>query len=227
MSRKINDIILVVDVEATCWAEHNSDNGLRTRIEPVSEIVEVGVCELNRFTLEITNPKSIPIKPIFSTCSEFCTQLTRWDDEKLKYAGTFHDACGILDKEYNSRNIPWASWGDYDRMQFERDCEHKITWRRLKSPLPDSEFIETVGLMPTEEDLKSIGGILYRTLYPFGRTHINIKSLFNILRQKGRECGVSEALKEVGLEFEGRPHSGIDDSYNIARIFSVLIEESN
>jgi 3'-5' exoribonuclease 1 len=32
-------------------------------------------------------------------------------------------------------------------------------------------------------------------------------------------------LENLGLEFEGRPHSGIDDSKNIARVLIKMIED--
>eukprot|EP00051_Salpingoeca_urceolata_P031421 m.11530 g.11530 ORF g.11530 m.11530 type:complete len:332 (-) comp4038_c0_seq2:89-1084(-) len=36
-------------------------------------------------------------------------------------------------------------------------------------------------------------------------------------------CGVEAMLEHLGLQFEGRPHSGIDDTRNIARILAQLI----
>ena len=33
-------------------------------------------------------------------------------------------------------------------------------------------------------------------------------------------------LETLGLEFEGRPHCGLDDAQNIARILLVLMEEN-
>jgi inhibitor of KinA sporulation pathway (predicted exonuclease) len=35
------------------------------------------------------------------------------------------DACEILKDEYNSKKRMWVSWGDYDRVAFERECKYK------------------------------------------------------------------------------------------------------
>ncbi|MFF3609728.1 DNA polymerase III [Streptomyces sp. NPDC002463] len=34
----------------------------------------------------------------------------------------FAEACRILADAHDARSRPWASWGDYDRKQFERQC---------------------------------------------------------------------------------------------------------
>lgn len=64
--------------------------------------------------------------------------------------------------------------------------------------------------------------------YPFGRTHINAKPLFSFAFGIGEDLGVGQALECLGMEFEGTPHRGGDDAYNIARIlkktFSPLKE---
>lgn len=39
-----------------------------------------------------------------------------------------------------------------------------------------------------------------------------------------RSCGIGKMLRRFGLEFDGRLHSGIDDSINIARIAIELLK---
>ena len=34
----------------------------------------------------------------------------------------FAEACALLRRDHRSGSRPWASWGDYDRRQFERQC---------------------------------------------------------------------------------------------------------
>lgn len=38
-------------------------------------------------------------------------------------------------------------------------------------------------------------------------------------------CKLSDMLENLGLQFEGRPHSGLDDSKNIARILTKMLED--
>ena len=83
----------------------------------------------------------------------------------------------------------WASWGDYDRRQFERVCK----------------------------DLK-FG-------YPFGPSHLNVKSLFAAAVGSGHEMGLDGAYKQLGLIMEGTHHRGDDDAWNIAGILCRLLRE--
>lgn len=46
--------------------------------------------------------------------------------------------------------------------------------------------------------------------------HLNIKQLF--ARKRGHRVGLAQALRLSGLDFEGRYHSGIDDTRNIGRL---------
>ncbi|MEK6238124.1 MAG: exonuclease domain-containing protein, partial [Planctomycetales bacterium] len=38
-------------------------------------------------------------------------------------AGTLAEACRVLKSEYDGKNRLWASYGDYDRNQIERNCK--------------------------------------------------------------------------------------------------------
>ena len=62
--------------------------------------------------------------------------------------------------------------------------------------------------------------------YPFGTGHINIKVNFSQWsKERGgpdKSHGVSQALKKIGMTFQGTPHRGIDDAINIVRIFQTI-----
>lgn len=115
MAKKL-DKILVIDVEATCWEEKTPPLGQE------SEIIEIGLCVLNVETGEREEKESILIKPERSTVSDFCTELTTLTAEDLKYGLSFRDACKLLKTKYLSQDRIFASFGDYDRRQFERQC---------------------------------------------------------------------------------------------------------
>jgi inhibitor of KinA sporulation pathway (predicted exonuclease) len=61
--------------------------------------------------------------------------------------------------------------------------------------------------------------------YPFP-DHLNLKKTFTRLRagEKKRKFGCKGALYELGLEFEGTHHRGIDDARNIARILIEMLK---
>jgi inhibitor of KinA sporulation pathway (predicted exonuclease) len=115
MARKL-DKILVIDVEATCW-EGDPPEG------QVSEIIEIGLCVLNVATGERDAPRAIMVQPQRSTLSEFCIRLTTITPEMLADGMHFAEACDLLREEYQSHQRTWASYGDYDRLQFVKQCE--------------------------------------------------------------------------------------------------------
>lgn len=108
--------INVIDVESTCW-DYNS--GL------ISEIIQIGISQVNFQTGEITPPRSIIIKPTQSEkLSKFCTGLTGLTDEVVFGTGvSFQEATDIIRKEFKSSNLSWGSWGDYDRQMFVADSQ--------------------------------------------------------------------------------------------------------
>lgn len=53
---------------------------------------------------------------------------------------------------------------------------------------------------------------------------LDIRKLFK--SQLETSGNISDMLKEIGLEFEGREHCGLDDSRNIARIVLHLASKN-
>ena len=115
MSRRLLDLLLVIDIEATCW-EGEPPTGQE------NEIIEIGICTLDVATGQRREKRSLLVKPERSQVSPFCTQLTTLTQEQVDQGMSFMDACKILQDEYLSRERIWASYGDYDRAQFERQC---------------------------------------------------------------------------------------------------------
>lgn len=176
---KLFDQVLVVDVESTCW------QGPPPRGQ-LSEIIEIGLCIVDLKRLERLEKRAIMVKPVRSVVSEFCTSLTTLRSDDVIHAGSLADAVSILKKEYRALDRLWASWGDYDRRQFEIVC------RELTVP------------------------------YPFGRSHLNIKTLFAIAYGDESEIGLDAAFERLGMTMEGTHHRGIDDAWNIAGILCHL-----
>jgi inhibitor of KinA sporulation pathway (predicted exonuclease) len=174
------DKIIVIDVESTCW-EGEPPAGQS------SEIIEIGVVALDISTLERGEKRSILIKPVKSDVSAFCTRLTTLTGDQLKNAGTLAEAVKILKTEFHAQDRPWASWGDYDRRQFERVCK------------------------------------AFNVGYPFGLSHLNVKTLFSLAHGIDREIGMEMALQWVGRPLEGTHHRGGDDAWNIAGLLAGLL----
>ena len=114
MARKIDQII-VVDVESTCWKRKPPPG-------QESEIIEIGICTVDVASGSRLEKQSILVRPERSTVSEFCTQLTTLTQEQVEEGIAFQEACSILERRYLSKDRLWASYGDYDRRQFEKQC---------------------------------------------------------------------------------------------------------
>ncbi|WP_280302808.1 3'-5' exonuclease [Nocardia abscessus] len=108
-------LLNVVDVEATCWAG-------KVPAGAVSEIIEIGLTVVDLDAGQRIGKHRILVRPARSTVSEFCTELTGLTQAEVDTGMEFVDACRLLAREHSAGLRPWASWGDYDRKQFERQC---------------------------------------------------------------------------------------------------------
>lgn len=59
--------------------------------------------------------------------------------------------------------------------------------------------------------------------YPFGPSHINVKTLFALKNKLGHEVGMDGALKSLKIPLEGTHHRGVDDANNIAKILREIL----
>ncbi len=116
MSKRLLDLALVVDVEATCW------EGLPPEGQE-NEIIEIGLCTLEIATGQRLEKRSILVRPQRSCVSPFCTRLTTLTQEMVDTGISFAEACAILRQEYASKDRVWASYGDYDRRVFEQQSQ--------------------------------------------------------------------------------------------------------
>ena len=109
-------VVNIVDVESTCW-EGNPPPGQR------SEIIEIGLTVVDLAARERLAKHRVLVRPQASRVSEFCTSLTGLTQSEVDGGVSFADACARLVDEHEARTRGWASWGDYDRKQFTRQCE--------------------------------------------------------------------------------------------------------
>ena len=131
--------ILVVDLEATCANDGS--------IPPAAmEIIEIGaVWALPDGTLHdrfqsFVRPLERP------TLTPFCMDLTGIRQSDTDAAPPFPAAARLL-REFADRRREagaiWASWGDYDRKQFARDCARHGTDNPLQLPHENARRIFT------------------------------------------------------------------------------------
>ena len=129
--------IVVIDLEATCWATPE-EAALNT-----SEIIEVGVCILDAITGEVRNPRSLIVKPEVSTVSQFCTELTSITPEMVQQGMSFEEAVSTLKSDFGISKKIVAGYGNYDQTMFTRQCE------RMQIKLPFGPTYLNISAMAT------------------------------------------------------------------------------
>jgi len=110
-------LFLVIDLECTCWDGDAPDHKETIEIGAVMFDSQTGiVAEWQQFV----RPTSQPV------LSEYCRNLTSIQQADVDSAPTFSEAVGRL-AEWSAGFGPdvWASWGDFDRVQLQRECERK------------------------------------------------------------------------------------------------------
>ncbi|SEF60040.1 Inhibitor of the KinA pathway to sporulation, predicted exonuclease [Actinacidiphila yanglinensis] len=181
-------LLNVIDVEATCWEGQPPPGS-------VHEIIEIGLTVVDLTARRRVARHRIPVRPVRSAVSAFCTALTGLTQAEVTRGVPFAEACRLLVEEHAAKQRPWASWGAYDRKQFARQSEAGGL------PYPFGH--------PTEGP---------------NSTHTNAKAVFTAAHGLRRRPGMSDALRIAGLPLAGRPHSGADDARNIAALVLDLVD---
>jgi len=188
MAKKIQKINFI-DLECTCWPDGKLPDGRDQR--DVMEIIEIGIVQLDARTLDIEKKESyliIPVESGLSGITNYCTELTSITQQMIISKGiALEYALSRMMSEFKTMKYEFMSWGDFDRMQFEKECLRK------------------------------------NLQYPFSKTHTNFKYWFSLLTNQNVQRNIKGALDFLGLQFEGSPHRGVDDAYNIARLYRHVI----
>jgi len=114
-----------VDLEATCDEVEGSEKLRPLAVTPDQmETIEVGLVVIDLETLEIVDEFQRFVRPqINPILTVFCKKLTSIRQEDVDSARTYVEVgqeLGALIAQY--QNAAWASWGDYDARQLERDA---------------------------------------------------------------------------------------------------------
>ncbi|KAG8823232.1 hypothetical protein FRC17_009385 [Serendipita sp. 399] len=238
-SREMIEAFLVLDVEATCVP-----NG---GFEEPNEIIEWPVILLIwDKKAQDASSKRLVVKDTFHsycrpilrpTLHPFCTELTGITQEQVDQAPTFPEVLslckgflvknGIIDQQGKAlKNYAWCTDGPWDLRDFLQKQVFisqigRPSWLRLHRII---DVRSAFGQWYVEQYLGRYGKkprvccpillLDFLEVFTLRQNHgaFSIKPSFKLNRQ----------LELLGLKFEGREHSGLDDSRNIARILVEL-----
>src|SRR5262245_51903025 len=110
--------LLIVDLEATCDTDQRVPRS-------AMEIIEIGAVRVDLDSFGVIDRFQCYVRPAINPAlSRFCTELTGITQAQVDAAPWFAEACaryaGWLADSFDGR--AWASWGNYDKSQFEQDC---------------------------------------------------------------------------------------------------------
>lgn len=74
----------------------------------------------------------------------------------------------------------------------------------------------------SNDEIQALEGMLRTPLNSFSGSRLNLSILFRLKTKIDYNIGLEGMLKYFDMEFEGKLHSGADDSRNIARLFLRL-----
>ena len=117
-------MLLIVDLEATCWEMQRAPNGDSQSIHNM-EIIEIG-CALANRQGEILDTQSFLVRPTRNpVLSDFCTELTGITQEMVDAAPTLPEAIEAMNAWLGDLpdDFIWCSWGNYDRLHLEAQSQ--------------------------------------------------------------------------------------------------------
>ena len=180
---------LVLDFEATC------EKGVASYPH---EIIEMPVVVVDSRDMKIKDKWQTYVRPVLNPkLTKFCTELTGITQETVDKAPVLEEALDQLDTWLRSyfgsdfekpETFTFATDGPWDFRDFY--WNHSIKHQQVVCPKK----------------------------YPYFMRWINIRRVHTKSFKSLSDSNIKNMLKDLGLKFEGRPHSGIDDAVNIARI---------
>lgn len=169
--------LLILDLEATC----SEDNSIK---RSDMELIEIGAVIVSLDDFDILDKLQLYIRPVVTPkLTAFCTQLTGITQETVDAAQIFSMAVPVY-KAWLSRHpevIAWASWGNYDKGQFELDyARHGVS--DLHAGWPHHN-LKTLFAKATGQRRMGLGrAVKYAGVTFEGRAHYGLDDAVNMAR---------------------------------------------
>lgn len=202
--KQLYDYLIVVDFESTCWNDGKQHSS--------PEIIEFPAVLLSTATGEIESEFHAYVQPQeHPILSEFCTELTGIKqaqvDEGVPLKICLSQFCKWVHKLQQQKKISFATGDPEPSTSPVKLCAF-VTW---------SDW--DLGVCLEYECRRK------QLLKPvFLNSWIDLRATYKLF-YKRKPKGLSGALQEVGIEFSGREHSGLDDSRNTALLAWKMIRD--
>eukprot|EP01012_Entosiphon_sulcatum_P011168 TRINITY_DN16705_c0_g1_i1.p1 TRINITY_DN16705_c0_g1~~TRINITY_DN16705_c0_g1_i1.p1 ORF type:complete len:227 (-),score=27.72 TRINITY_DN16705_c0_g1_i1:255-935(-) len=192
------DFLVVIDIEATC--EENVSDFPHELIELPAVLVDLRQrpCVVGPVGDENRTFHTY-IRPDTAP-SAFCQKLTGVDPKQLEAAPPLGEGLRLLDSWLNARGL-LGETGASPRWAIATDGPWDVT--KFVAPECARKGIQ---------------------LPEYWQSWVNVRWWFAAHRRTSR-VNVPRMLGQLGLQFEGRQHSGMDDAFNIARIAAAIADD--
>ncbi|XP_037945030.1 ERI1 exoribonuclease 2-like isoform X2 [Teleopsis dalmanni] len=204
LSNQNYDYVVAIDFEATCWEDQAPPSWRE------SEIIEFPAVLINLKTGKIEAEFHKYILPIeIPKLSAFCTSLTGITQKTVESGMPLQIALTIfqewLRKELRARNLVLPKMTKESKQS--KSCA-LVTWT-------DWDFGICLAKECARKGLKKPS---------FFNQWIDIRAVYREWYNY-RPMNFADALQHVGLTFEGREHSGIDDAKNLAALTHKMVTD--
>ncbi|KQS62317.1 ERI1 exoribonuclease 2 isoform X3 [Drosophila erecta] len=195
--------VIAVDFEATCWEKQAPPQWRE------AEIIEFPAVLVNLKTGKIEAEFHKYILPIESPrLSTYCTELTGIQQKTVDSGVPLQTALMMfhewLRKELRARNLTLPKMNKSNIMG---NCAF-VTWT-------DWDFGICLSKECTRKRMRKAA---------YFNQWIDVRAVYRSWYQY-RPCNFTDALEHVGLAFEGRAHSGIDDAKNLGALMCKMVRD--
>ncbi|XP_005351223.1 ERI1 exoribonuclease 2 isoform X1 [Microtus ochrogaster] len=202
--KQVYDYLIVIDFESTCWKDGKQHRS--------PEIIEFPAVLLSTATGEIESEFHAYVQPQeHPVLSEFCTELTGIKqvqvDEGVPLKICLSQFCKWIQRIQQQKKIIFAP-GDSEPSPSEVKLCAFVTWS-------DWDLGVCLEYECRRKQLLKPG---------FLNSWIDLRATYKLF-YKRKPKGLNGALQEVGIEFSGREHSGLDDSRNTALLAWKMIRD--
>ncbi|KAM9857029.1 ERI1 exoribonuclease 2 [Aulostomus maculatus] len=205
VSHQIFSYLIVIDFESTCWNEKNSCS---------QEIIEFPAVLLNSSTGEIVSEFHTYVQPQeHPVLSEFCTELTGITQMQVE--------AGIPLRICLSQFSRWLQ-----KLQLQTGAVFPSRQQRCSAPSPSQKLCTF--LTWSDWDL----GVCLQYECKRKQIHkpevlnswIDVRSTYRLFYDR-KPKGLNGALQDLGIQFSGREHCGLDDARNTAHLAARMMRD--